>query len=269
MGEGNAGDSAHLFRWQAGVEPLTRRAPDWITKTPIAHRGLHDATAGIIENTASAFERAAERGYAIELDVLPSRDGEAIVFHDDDLQRLCGRPERIADLTTADLAKIPIKGTRDPIPTLGQVFDQVNGRVPILVELKSLGENPGRLEARVAELLHAYDGPLAVQSFNPHTLAWFAENMPTVPRGQLSMRYTREDAPALDIAQRALLANMLCNHLSRPDFIAYDVAAIEDPAPRIARLMGLPLITWTVKSAEAWQRAKAHADNLIFEGFAA
>lgn len=248
---------------------MTRRAPDWISKTPIAHRGLHDAAAGVIENTAGAFERAAERGYAIELDVLPSKDGEAIVFHDDDLQRLCGRTERIAELAAAELAKVPIQGTRDPIPTLGQVFDQIKGRVPILIELKSLGEKPGRLEARVAELLRGYKGPAAVQSFNPNTLAWFAQNMPEVPRGQLSMRYKKEDAPKLDIGQRVALANMLYNHLSRPDFVAYDAGAIADPAPRIARLMGLPLITWTVKSAEAWQRAKPHADNLIFEGFAA
>jgi glycerophosphoryl diester phosphodiesterase len=248
---------------------VTRRAPDWITRTPIAHRGLHEAATGVIENTASAFERAAERRYAIELDVRLSKDGEGIVFHDDGLQRLCGRSGRVADLTAAELAKIPIKGTSDPIPTLGQVFDQVQGRVPILVELKSLGLEPGQLEARVAELLQAYGGPAAVQSFNPHTLAWFAENMPAVPRGQLSMRYTKEDAPKLDIGQRTLLSNMLYNHLSRPDFIGYEVAALGDPAPRIARLMGLPLVTWTVRSAEAWQRAKPYADNLIFEGFAA
>lgn len=248
---------------------MRRPAPEWIAKTPIAHRGLHDAAAGVVENTAGAFERAAHKGYAIELDVLPSKDGEAIVFHDDDLKRLCGRSERVAELTAAELATIPITGTGDPIPRLGDVLEQIHGRVPILVELKSLGARPGPLEERVAELLGAYKGPYAVQSFNPATLAWFAAHMPEAPRGQLSMRYTHDDAPGIGIGRRALLSHMLCNHISRPDFIAYEVHAIADAAPRIARLMGLPLVAWTVRSAEAWERAKPHADNLIFEGFAA
>ncbi|MFO1186804.1 MAG: glycerophosphodiester phosphodiesterase [Alphaproteobacteria bacterium] len=248
---------------------MRRRAPKWITKTPIAHRGLHDAAAGVIENTTTAFERAAEKGYAIELDVLPSKDGEAIVFHDGDLLRLCGRAQKVADLTADELAKIPIHGSQDPIPTLGDVLTQVRGRVPILVELKSLGARPGPLENRVAELLRAYRGPFAVQSFSPQTLAWFAAHMPEAARGQLSMRYRREDAPGLDMGKRTLLANMLYNHISRPDFIAYEVGALGDPAPRIARLMGLPLITWTIRNAEQWSRAKPLADNLIFEGFAA
>jgi glycerophosphoryl diester phosphodiesterase len=244
-----------------------RRAPDWITTQPIAHRGLHGA--GTIENTEGAFERAAERGYAIELDVLPSADGEAIVFHDEDLQRLCARPERVRDLTTVQLAQIPIQGTRDRIPTLAQVFTQIHGRVPILVELKSRGSRPSPLEARVGELVRDYQGPIAVQSFNPRSLAWFARHMPGVPRGQLAMRTTAREAPQLGAVRRFALSNLLLTNVSRPDFIGYDVAALTDIAPRLARAIGVPLITWTVKSLAEWQRAKSYADNLIFEGFAA
>jgi glycerophosphoryl diester phosphodiesterase len=246
-----------------------RRVPDWITTQPIAHRGLHDSATGIIENTEGAFARVAERGYAIELDVVQAADGEAIVFHDEDLQRLCARPERVRELTAGQLAQIAIQGTGDRIPTLAQVFTQIGGVVPILVEIKSSGTRPGPLELRVGELVRDYQGPVAVQSFNPRSLAWFAKHMPGVPRGQLAMRMTARDAPQLGAIQCFALSNLLLTHLSRPDFVAYDVASLANPAPRIARRLGLPLITWTVKSLGEWQRARPYADNLIFEGFAA
>jgi glycerophosphoryl diester phosphodiesterase len=243
--------------------------PDWITSQPIAHRGLHDATAGVIENTGAAFERAAANHYAIELDVLPSADGEAIVFHDETLSRLCGRDERVRVLPARTLGEIDIAGTRDKVPTLGQVMARIQGRVPILIELKSNGESPGPLEARVKELLRCYGGPVAVQSFDPRSMAWFAAHAPDIPRGQLSMRYTREGVPQLGAARRFILTNLLASHLSKPDFIGYEVAALGDIAPRLARRLGLPLITWTVKSRAQWNRARSLADNLIFEGFAA
>lgn len=246
-----------------------RRVPDWITTQPIAHRGLHDSAAGIIENTAGAFARAAASGYSIELDVLPSADGEAIVFHDEDLQRLCARPERVRDLTAAQLGEVPIQHTRDRIPTLAQVCAQIAGRVPILVEIKSRGRAPGPLEARVGTLVRDYQGPVAVQSFNPGSMAWFAQHMPGIPRGQLAMRTTAREAPHLGAVRRFALSNLLLTNLSRPDFIGYDVASIADVAPQIARRLGWPLLTWTVKSRGEWQRAKPYADNLIFEGFAA
>ena len=245
-----------------------RRLPGWITTQPIAHRGLHNAAAGVIENTLSAFEAATQNHYAIELDVLPSKDGEAIVFHDDDLARLCRRPERVRDMTAAELACVPIQGTPDGIPTLGQALEHIHGRVPILVELKS-DERAGGLEARVGAVLRDYTGPVAVQSFNPRSMAWFAANMPSLPRGQLAMRYTTQEAPKLGAGQRFILTNLLSAKLSKPDFIAYHVDSLNSLAPRIARRLGLPLITWTVKSREDWQRARRHADNLIFEGFAA
>lgn len=249
---------------------MTRRpVAEWISTQPIAHRGLHDAAAGVIENTLSAFEAAAQNHYAIELDVLPSKDGEAIVFHDDDLARLCGRPERVCDVMAADLTRTAINGMPDFIPTLDQVLGHIHGRVPILIELKSDGSDPAPLASRVGALLRDYNGPVAVQSFDPRSMAWFAANMAPLPRGQLSMRYTAEEAHKLGAGRRFVLTNLLSARVSKPDFIAYHIEAVGDLAPQIARRVGLPLITWTVKSREDWKRARPLADNLIFEGFAA
>lgn len=245
---------------------MTRSAPEWIRSQPIAHRGLHNAARGIMENSLSAFEAAAANNYAIELDVLPSKDGEAIVFHDEDLARLCGRTERVRDLASSALRSIRLGGSSETIPMLGDVMASVAGRVPLLIEIKSDGV-VGILERRVGELIKTYKGPVAVQSFNPLSMAWFARHMPEVPRGQLSMRYTPRDAQGG--FRRFALTNLLYSAISKPDFIAYEFAAIDTPAPRLARRLGLPLITWTVRKREDWDRMRDRADNLIFEGFSA
>jgi len=223
---------------------------DWLRRIPIAHRGLHDAAAGIIENSLSAVAAAMAAGYAIELDLRLSRDGEAIVFHDETMERLTPAQGPIERYSAEQLCALTLKGSQDRIPTLASVLALVQGRVPLLLEIKA-GESPvGRLEARVAEHLGSYRGDAAIQSFNPAVIAWFRLHAPVYPRGLLA-------GHCRDLLTLPIFASQ---------FIAYDVTALPAPGPMIARRIGLPVIAWTVKDEQTWKIGAAHADNIIFEG---
>jgi glycerophosphoryl diester phosphodiesterase len=240
---------------------------DWLRTLPIAHRGLHDAAKGLIENSPSAFEAAARAGYGIELDVHCSSDGEVIVFHDRTLDRVTRQSGPLKERSAHDLTQILLDGGGDTIPTLTQVIDQVDGRVPILVEIKNQGRTVGGLEARVAECLTSYSGAAAVQSFNPYSMAWFAKNAPDILRGQISQHYGDTSEVKLSPHERFVLRHLLLTPISRPHFIAYDCDALPAPAPRLARALGMPVLSWTVRSADVAARVLSHADNIIFEGF--
>lgn len=233
----------------------------------MAHRGLHDAARGVIENSPSAFEAAARASYGIELDVVASADGEAIVFHDKDFDRLTGQTGLVRERSAAEITQILLDRSADTIPTLGDVFDLVASRVPLLIEIKNRSRKVGLIEARVADLIASYGGPLAVQSFNPYSLGWFATNAPNVLRGQISEGFHDTDADRLPIYQRFLLRHLLLSAISRPNFIAYDRKALPAFAPRCAKALGLPVLGWTVKSAAEADRLKPHVDNIIFEDF--
>ncbi|MBN4046465.1 glycerophosphodiester phosphodiesterase [bacterium AH-315-P15] len=240
---------------------------DWLRALPIAHRGLHDAAIGVVENSPSAFEAAARAGYGIELDVVISADGEAIVFHDKDLNRVTKETGLVRTHRAAELTQILLEGSADTIPRLADVFDLVRGRVPLLIEIKNANRQVGELEARVAKLLSTYQGPAAVQSFNPYSMAWFASNASDVVRGQLSQDFRYYDEKPMPDFQRFLLRHMLLNVVSRPHFVAYDCEALPAIGPGAARKLGLPLLCWTVKSLEMQAQIRPYADNIIFEGF--
>jgi glycerophosphoryl diester phosphodiesterase len=241
----------------------------WLRRTPIAHRGLHDGATGIVENSLSAFRAAIAAGYAIELDLQESADGEAVVFHDETLDRLTEASGRISERSATELSSLRLGRSADTIPTLAQVLELVAGHVPLLIEIKAWTRKVGNLEARVAELLKSYDGPVAVQSFNPLTLRWYRRNAPVIPRGLLSTNYRAHIPFGISRRYRFALRHLLTAFLIRPHFIAYDVHALPALAPRIARALGLPLIAWTVASDEERRIGARYADNIIFEGFRA
>ena len=243
------------------------RIPAWLTTQRIAHRGLHDGAAGIPENSLAAFNAAADCGYAIELDLRPAADTEPMVFHDHRLERLTGRTGALKDLPSDALRQITLTGSDQRIPTLATVLASIAGRVPILIEIKGMDPGVGVFESRVAGLLEAYDGAVAVQSFNPHSMGWFADHAGALIRGQVAtdaFTYTEERA---SLFKRILLGRLLLNRVSRPDFIAYNVKKLPRPAPLAARRRGLPLLAWTVRDAADLAVADAYADNIIFEGF--
>ncbi|WP_298725473.1 glycerophosphodiester phosphodiesterase [uncultured Ferrovibrio sp.] len=242
-----------------------RDLPKWLTKTPIAHRGLHDIAKGVPENSLLAFQKAIEGDYAIELDVRLTGDGQVVVFHDPDLRRLCGREGIVAQIPLAELKELTLLGTQEKVPSFRDVLDMVKGRVPLVVEIKKeKGEPAGILDASVARMLQHYPGPFVVQSFNPRTVKWFQKNAPQIVRGQISTDLANM-TKGLSWFSRLQLKRALMTGYGEPDFLAYDVRDLPSEITAAARRRGLPILSWTVRTPAERARAAAHADNIIFE----
>lgn len=244
-------------------------ALDWLIARPIAHRGLHDAARGVIENSAGAVRAAIAANYGIEVDVQVSGDGEAMVHHDDVLGRLTEGEGRLDQLTAAALKRVPFRGSDEHMMTLGDLCDLVDGRVTMLVELKSRFDGDARLPVRVAAVLDGYHGPVAPMSFDPRQLAWLRQKSPRLPRGIIAAKYRPH--PYWDLMptwMRYGMGYLLTALTASPQFVAYAVANLPALAPLAARhVFGLPLLTWAVRT-EAERRVAAHwADQMIFEGF--
>lgn len=247
---------APLDRWLA-PPPRTERVT-WLHGAIFAHRGLHGP--GIPENSPAAFAAAAVRGFGIECDVQKSSDGQAVVFHDDDLGRLTAEAGPVADRTAAQLGRIRLSGGKDTIPTLREALDLVAGRVPLLIEIKSRRDRRvGALCLAVRRVLEGYRGPHAVMSFDPRVSRWFATNSPFTVRG-LVMSEEHDNA----------LFGRLRRHLwlwhARPDFLSYDIRDLPGRFPAAQRRRGLPLVTWTVRTPELLERALDYADAPTVEG---
>ena len=230
----------------------------WLAGQDYAHRGLHDAT--IPENSPQAFAAAIARGMGIECDVQRTADGEAVVFHDWDLDRLTDASGPVAERTAADLATIPLAGNGQPIPRLSSVLEQIAGRVPLLIEVKSKRDLPVEaLCAAVHRDLKGYAGHCAVMSFDPRVAFWFARHSPHRVRGLV---VTEEGAKGLVGHIRRWLAF----RLARPDFLAYDIRDLPSAFPTRRRARGVPVLTWTVRSPDLRARAAIYADAPIAEG---
>lgn len=242
---------------------------DWLIARPIAHRGLHEVSRGVIENTASAFRAAVDSHYGIECDVQISGDGEAIVHHDDILGRLTDGSGRLADLSTAALKAVPFRGTADRMLTLGELCELVAGRVTLVIEIKSRFDGDTRLARRTADVLAGYAGPVAVMSFDPAVIAVMRAIAPGLARGIVAERhYADEEWKGLSDSQRRSLALLLHAPRTRPQFLAYHVKDLPAAPSLIARaVFGLPLLTWTVRSDDDRRRAARWADQVIFEGW--
>jgi glycerophosphoryl diester phosphodiesterase len=237
---------------------------DWLTARPAAHRGLHDAAAGVIENMASAFRAAIAGNYAIECDLQLSADGEAMVHHDDTLDRLTEATGRLDTVTAAALGCVAFKGTADRMLTLGELCDLTAGRVPLVIELKSRFDGDHRLAARTAAVLDGYTGPAAVMSFDPGPIAALRDLAPALPRGLVASRRTGGHGQTMVSAGRFVVQAVA----ARLSFLAYRVQDLDTIIPRTARgVLGLPLLTWTVRTPEERELAARFADQIIFEGF--
>ncbi len=245
------------------------KALDWLTARPIAHRGLHDAARGIIENTAAAVGAAIAAGYGIEVDLQISADGEAMVHHDDVLGRLTDGEGRLDRLSATELKRIPFRGSAEHMMTLGDLCDLVGGRATMLLELKGRFDGDGRLPARVAALLSGYSGPVAPMSFDPMQLVVLRQKAPRLPRGIVAAKYRPH--PYWDQMPPWLrygMASLLPALTARPHFVAYAVDNLPAFAPLFARhILCLPLVTWVVRTEVERQRAARFADQMIFEGF--
>jgi glycerophosphoryl diester phosphodiesterase len=234
----------------------------------VAHRGLWSPD-GAPENSLAAFQAACAHGYAIELDVQLTADNHVVVFHDEHLERLTGAPGRLRDHTAADLGRLNLSGSDETIPTLADALTLIGHRAMVYIELKTPFGEVGELEKQVSEILLDHNGPTAVIGFNPYSHAWFAEHQPQILRGLDSYGWADENARKLAPELRKSLANLEQVEIARPDFLALGLDMLPSARADALRAKGMPVIAWTVRSAEQWDSVRGHCDNLIFEGFAA
>lgn len=239
--------------------------------TPLAHRGLHDTAAGRPENSRAAFAAAIAAGYGIELDIQRAADDVAMVFHDDDLARLTGQAGAIHARPADDLGRIALIGGDEGIPTLAEVLHLVAGRVPLLIEVKdqdgALGPGVGPLEQAVARDLQGYAGPVALMSFNPHSVAALAGLCPDLPRGLTTCAFDPSDwsAPADICARLQAIADYdrvgAC-------FISHDHGDLDNPRVSELAAQGAGVLCWTIRSPAQEHAARRVAQNITFEGYA-
>jgi glycerophosphoryl diester phosphodiesterase len=249
------------------------RLPEVFLKTPFAHRAYHDIAAGCVENSTSAIQAAIDAGYGIEIDLQLSKDGQAMVFHDYDLRRLTAEQGPIRGRTAAELAHITLKGSADTIRTFPEILEHVNGRVPILVELKdqdgAMGANVGILERATADALRDYAGDVAVMSFNPNSVLQMKIHAPDIPRGLTTSAYRQEDWQLLPKRTRDKLREIPDYDSVGASFISHEAADLS--RPRVAQLKqrGARILCWTVQSLAVEAEARKIAENITFEGYPA
>lgn len=227
-----------------------------------AHRGLHNREKTVPENSLPAFRAAAEAGYGIELDIQFSKDGQIVVFHDDTLDRVCGVHGRVDEFTFAELEQFSLCGTGERIPLFTEVLSTVDGRVPLIVELKNGGKNT-LLCRQAYELLKAYDGDYCVESFNPFIVGWFKKHAPEILRGQLSAPASEFEGQAPKY-QALLLSQALSNVVARPHFIAYEKKKLPFLV-WLSETLGAMRVVWTVRGGDPVDSIARRNDAVIFE----
>ena len=246
-------------------------APDWLTARPIAHRGLHGA-GGALENTPSAARAACALGFAIECDVQLSADGEAMVFHDFDLDRLTRASGRLDARPAQELTNMDLARGADRIATFSDYVDLIGGRVPLICEIKSRFDGDMRLADRVARIAAQAPCPIALKSFDPEVVAWLRAKAPELaimrtPLGVVAMADFDDPEANLGAEARRSLAAFAHWPRTRPDFLSFCVDDLPHAAPCLLRsALGLPILSWTVRSAEQARRARQWGDQIIFEG---
>lgn len=246
--------------------------PKTFLDTPIAHRGLHDKANGCPENSRAAFQAAVDAGFGIELDLQLSRDGDAMVFHDYDMLRLTGRKGPIQQQSTQDLMSCALlHGSQETIPRLLDVLELVQGKVPLLVELKdqdgAMGPNVGTLERSVAKMVEAYSGPIAFMSFNPYSVTALAELLPNHPRGLTTDLMDDSDAQLVPERRRKELAEISEFASTKSSFISHDWRVLSTPRVAELKAQGVPVLCWTVTSKSQEKQAREVADNVTFEKY--
>jgi len=226
----------------------------------IAHRGLHNDI--IPENSLQSFKDAVKNGFAIENDIHILKDDNVVVFHDDTLLRMCGVDKKIEDCTLEEINKLTLKNTSEKIPTLKECLDEVNGKVPLLIEFKCLDINTcNRLCFKANEILKQYKGEYAIQSFYPFVLNWYKKNRPDVLRGQLASAFYKENL------SKKLLGALLFNFIARPQFISYEHCFKINFFLKNCLLLGAYPVAWTYKNQDQINKTKDTFNNYIFDNF--
>jgi len=239
----------------------------WLTKIPIAHRGLHNEL--YPENSLGAFKNAIDHGFAIETDVHITTDSVIVIFHDDKLKRMTGKEGNIDEKSYDEIKDLKLLGgVNEKIPTLKELLELVDGKVPLLIEIKDHNHKEiGKLEKPLTDMLRSYKGEYAIQSFNPYIVKWFKNNAPEIVRGQLASYFTSEFGKTFrGMMQRFVLRNCMLNGICGAEFTSYDTSFIGRRRVRSIRKK-MPVLMWTVRSQNHLDKCKGLFDNVIFEGF--
>ncbi|MEM7289339.1 MAG: glycerophosphodiester phosphodiesterase family protein [Pseudomonadota bacterium] len=238
--------------------PQAESGINWLRTTPIAHRGLHNASLGIFENTLSACRAAKRQGYSIEVDLQPSADCEPFVFHDYTLERMTPRSGNIRDMLAREVITTPVMDSEDKIPPLSELLNLIDGKVGIVLELKGKHGKDEGFAAAVAEKLKDYDGYVAVMSFYHHILDDFREHAPDILLGLTA----EGDDILYDIHRTAAERNEV-------DFVSYELSNLDCQFVREFKETGRPVISWTARTKEDAAFSSKFADQPTFEGFLA
>ena len=231
---------------------------NWFCKYKMAHRGLHNDK--YPENSLGAFENACKHGFAIELDIRILKDGTPVIFHDENLNRMCGVDKSITDLTIDELPNYPLLNSKYNIPTLQEVLDLVDAKTPLMIELKPVSKKD-KIEERTYDLLKDYSGEYAIKSFNPLTMFWFKKHAPQVLRGMLSCYF--EDFK-LPLFYKVAVKKLWLFNWVKPDFISYNFDNLPN---KFVSKRKVPVLAWTIDSKDKEQEAMKVADNVIFENY--
>ncbi len=230
------------------------------------HRGLYKS-GYIPENSIAAFRAAKERGFGIELDVHLIADGNLAVMHDSSLMRTAGADRMLYDLSSAELGMYYLEGTSETIPSFSDVLEEIDGSVPLIIELKVDKNNYAELCRTVCDALKDYKGLYCLESFDPRCVYWLAENRPEWVRGQLAENYFKREKK-IPFIGKLFLTSLVFNFLGKPDFIAYRYSDRRDIPYKICKkLWKMPIVSWTVKSEDELNIAVNDNEIPIFEGF--
>ncbi len=254
------------FLYLYAISPRFSRRRDMLRyrHTMFAHRGYHCAEKGVPENSMAAFRAALSRGYGIEIDLHLTRDGKLVVFHDDTLERICGRPDTVESLTFEELRSCRLCGTAETIPAFHEVLSLVKGRVPLLIELKIPDSSIHICRETLKELSY-YQGPCLIQSFNTMGIRWFRLHAPHILRGQLSSNLTRDPLKEAWLL-RFMVKHLLSNFLGRPDFISYNLNDLPLVNLWILKhIFHVPVAVWTLNTPDMLKKGARHYDMQIFE----
>lgn len=230
----------------------------------VAHRGLHDINKGVPENSILSYKNAIDNGFAIEIDIHITKDGQVAVFHDDTLNRVCGIDKKISEMTYEELKSCRLSGTDEQIPMLEEVLEVTDGKVCLVIEYKCGISDYKRLCIAADKLLSKYKGKYIVQSFNPLAMGWFKRNRPDIFRGQLATNFITE--PDNDIL-RTLVGLLVLNVISRPHFISYSIKYTNILQRRLCIAFGATSAGWTFITEQELEKYRNKYNIYIFEGF--
>jgi glycerophosphoryl diester phosphodiesterase len=251
------------------VSTPSLNAPAWLTARPIAHRGLHDRGAGVVENSIAAATAAIAKGFAIECDVQDTADGEAVVFHDHTLERLTGASGAVKAASLAQVTALTLIDSQETVPTLPAFLSAITGKAPLVIEIKSRFDGDPTLTLRVLAVLESYAGPVCIKSFDPDVVTLLRERAPERPRGIVAQsQYDQGGLEPISQEKRHAMANLLHFPRTEPDFLSWNHRDLPCAAPFLCRhLRHMPVMAWTVRDAQTGRAVLDHADQIVFEGY--